>query len=232
MQIVVKGNVKKIWVTKGFLSFGPKSITMRKVYLLLLIMSAVSGIAQTKLISFKSHSGNMKYFRTAFENNLFDLDASDFGEPQADRYRVLDSVISISDTRSVFVYSVFGKTGRDTLNFPLLAKRHSLDSIKPLLIKYYHYAGATKDITFVSFDNNTAAYKAELKKKQKKAKKEGKKQQKSIEKVRQKPKQQIIPVADGNNTPSKTLLIVLLFALSGAVVFFSWKLNRFKTVSA
>ncbi|MDI1256888.1 MAG: DUF2956 family protein [Flavobacterium sp.] len=204
---------------------------MRKVCLLFVLFFAHSGIAQTKLISFKSHSGNLKNFRIAVENNLFDIGASNFGNPQEDYYPVLDSVIFLSKDKSVFVFQRFGKLNKDTLSLPLLAKRHSLDSIKPLLKNYYRYSRDTKDIKFVGFDNNIAAYKKESKKEEKQAIKATRKQQKNLKQERKKSKQQAIPFVPANNKPSKSVLLLLLFALSSIVVYFSWKLNRFKQMA-
>lgn len=45
----------------------------------LLLSCCLAGVAQTKLISFKSHSGSKLHFRKAIENNMFDLNQSNFG---------------------------------------------------------------------------------------------------------------------------------------------------------
>lgn len=116
-----------------------------KIFTLLLALLSLPAIAQTKLISHKSHSGSMATFNTAFENNLFDIGESNFGEPGSEMRFVIDSVILLPDNRAVVISSekdvwvTYGNStlplsGRDTVyNDPLLSKRHAKDSIQSAL---------------------------------------------------------------------------------------------------
>lgn len=67
------------------------------------IVFCVFGYSQTKLISHKSHSGSNENFRIAFENNLFDIENSNFGEMRYDvvDVNITDSVVKISENKIV-----------------------------------------------------------------------------------------------------------------------------------
>jgi hypothetical protein len=133
---------------------------MKNIYILLLCCSAA--IAQTKLIAHKSHSGSMATFTTAFNNNLFDMGESNFGEPALERRYTIDSIILRPDDSAIVISSIkelwWGtpksqiefKPGRDTLyNHPLLSKRHSKDSIAVKV-----YTKNLEDPVLVNYDND------------------------------------------------------------------------------
>ncbi len=129
-----------------------------KNFTLLLILLSLPAMAQTKLISHKSHSGSTSTFKTALENNLFDIGESNFGEPPSELRFTIDSVILRPDNSAIIISSEkevwithdkpgLSLSGRDTVyNDPLLGKKHAKDSItwqlraqgshNPVLINY------------------------------------------------------------------------------------------------
>jgi hypothetical protein len=127
---------------------------------LLIALCCLPAVAQTRLISHKSHSGIMATFSTALDNSLFDIAASNFGEPPSERRFTIDSIIFLPDNRAVVVSSekevwitarqpeIEFKPGRDTLyNHPLLSKQHAKDSVARQL------GGWHNDVKLVNYDN-------------------------------------------------------------------------------
>jgi hypothetical protein len=189
---------------------------------------SIIGLAQTKLISYKSHSGTNENFRKAIENNLFDLDDSNLGVAPMRQVKnaQLDTVIYVSKGKAIMVTSEFckreniydtekeekslgrlWKKGKDTVfNHPLFSKKHSLDSIKNVLKEQYHFKNNIDNVVFIGFDNTIQ-----------KQKNKSKKQKKSI-----------VPII--TNFPSKPLFLLLLALLSSLVVYFSWRVNQVKTI--
>lgn len=180
--------------------------------------------SQTKLISHKSHSGSDAEFRMALENNLFDTENSNLGQApnRYERNAVLDSVIYVSDEKTILVTSQFcvesdredykiisskkWSAGKETVyHHNLFSKKHSLDSIKAVLKTQYSFRNDIDKVVFVGYDNQ-----AEKPKKKKKS---------------------LIPVSDFT-IPSKPLLILLLTLLSSIVAFFVWKTSNFKTLAS
>ncbi len=149
-----------------------------KAYLLILglVFSAI-GLAQTKVIAFKSHSGSMHNFEAALSLPKMDLVNHNLGEgPQPIiRNSVLDSVIFVSDSQAVMVTTThcsvneyyngrdkvekkdlqeIWREGKDTvLNHPLFSQQHSLDSIRHVLDRRYYFRNDAKKIVFIGFDN-------------------------------------------------------------------------------
>jgi len=139
----------------------------KQLLTILAIIIYANGFAQTKLIAFKSHSGNMKNFSDAMGNNLFDDGTSNYGQAP-ERYvktAKLDSVKFISDTVSVMFTSectvdyykrdtTLWKAGKDTVyNHPLFTKKHSLDSIKKVLKRDYYFRRTSHETKFIGYDN-------------------------------------------------------------------------------
>lgn len=123
--------------------------------------------AQTKLIAFKSHSGNMENFKNAYEDNLFDLPNANFGayyEPTV-KEAALDSLIYLNDTAVIMVTSNYcirefskkyraWRPGKDTVyNHPLFCKKHALDSIKDVLKTSYNFVNSMDTVKFIGYDN-------------------------------------------------------------------------------
>jgi hypothetical protein len=139
---------------------------MKQFCIILFIIISTSCFAQTKLIAFKSHSGNMDNFNISLENELFNEEGSNFGNPPYKKIYHLDSIIYISESVSVLVKreyqypwngskdsAEFIKTTKDTLlNDPVFTKKHSLDNIRHLLKKQLFYEYDTKNTILVGYD--------------------------------------------------------------------------------
>ncbi len=160
---------------------------------LLILLFSTALIAQTKLISHKSHSGSASDFKLAIENNLFDIGASNMGAApiKVVRNASLDTLVYVSESKVVMITSEhcdnisrFEKNkiegsriwdaGKDTLyNHVLFSKNHSLDSIKEVLKQQYNFRNDIDDVTFIGYDNKTKKYKKEAKKSKEKDENKG-----------------------------------------------------------
>lgn len=128
---------------------------MRKVLFLSCCLCWLAGNAQTKLIAFKSHSGSAENFSAALDNNLFDMEASNFGLPPS---VTLDSVILIKKSVAVLISSREGIPNRppqkDTVRSKsLFNKKVSLDSIKNNLHRFIQFTNPVDSVKFIGFDN-------------------------------------------------------------------------------
>ncbi len=117
----------------------------------------------------------MANFKIAREENLFDMDNSNFGQaPQRDvKTAQLDSVIFISDSVTLLVTSEYCKRqGQDEkeaklwrpgkeklINNPLFSRNHSLDSIKGVIAQEYGFRNSVNKVVFVGYDNKSGKYK-------------------------------------------------------------------------
>ena len=63
---------------------------MKVNILVILLLSTIWCQAQTKPIAHKSHSGSVSSFAKAYQNNLFDINRSNFGGPGTMPITVLD----------------------------------------------------------------------------------------------------------------------------------------------
>lgn len=143
---------------------------MRLLFIFLLCIVSSVSFAQTKKIAFKSHSGSNENFSIALEDNLFDMDESNFGLGPLREIttRTLDSVKYVSKSMSILVISrytteerspmkgtpVFQGLTKDTVySHPLFSHKHSLDSIKSILKSQKTYDNPVEKIVFVGFDN-------------------------------------------------------------------------------
>lgn len=147
---------------------------MKRSILLLLCFSSLAGMAQTKKIAFKSHSGSAENFSLALENSLFDMENSNFGVAPTElvRHAQLDSVIFICDTMALMVTSQYctrllrhskepqGESTRwqpgraEVKNHPLFSQQHSLDSIKQVIRTQYNFQNPVEKVVFIGYDNN------------------------------------------------------------------------------
>jgi len=129
-------------------------------------------LSQTKLISYKSHSGDMKYFEKSIVEDCYNINYSNLGV-LPERYVTnskLDSVIIIDSKKSVIVTSLFcrnrrsGNTerwrpGRDTVyNHPVFSEGNS-DNIKNVIKKDYHFQNDIDSTVFLKYDSKTKKYK-------------------------------------------------------------------------
>mgnify|MGYP006343227075 CR=1 FL=1 len=121
--------------------------TIKLMVVSMLSFLCVESYAQTKLISYKSHSGNKINFKKAIENNLFDLHLSNFGLVTSYNTRV-DTVFKVNGHLvlcKITDYKVNGKTKdvmyrKDTLSLALSKPYNKLKdekSMKKLLLKNY-----------------------------------------------------------------------------------------------
>lgn len=140
--------------------------------LIITFMVLNSSTAQTKKIAWKSHSGQAAYYASALEENMFDMDGSNFGvAPQREIITAqLDSLICISDSLAIMVTSEHcqdpmlakkekskWRAGRDSVFYhPLFSKRHSLDSIKSVLHKQYYFRNQVQNTIFIGYDNGNS----------------------------------------------------------------------------
>ena len=140
---------------------------MKLFFIVLLSIISIASLSQTKLIAFKSHSGQMENFKIALNNELFDNAESNFGIPSFVNSFRLDSVIYISPSVSIVVQTVFTRrfgqpedsahakeTQRKKVrNEPLFANKHLLDSIKNILVTRNRYGKAAANLVLIGFDN-------------------------------------------------------------------------------
>lgn len=137
-----------------------------------LVFSSCQVFSQTKLISYKSHSGNMEYFEKSIVENSFNTNYSNLGmAPQ--RYVTnskLDSVIIIDDKKSVIVTSNYckirgnsnpekWKPGRDTVyNHPVFSQEN-VEAVKKELKRHYNFQNDLDSTVFLKYDKKTKEYK-------------------------------------------------------------------------
>ncbi|HEX6428171.1 MAG TPA: hypothetical protein VF008_10815 [Niastella sp.] len=133
---------------------------MKILITLVACLYSIICFGQTKLISFRSHSGNNANFRTAVEHNLFDLPNSNFGIAV---FENIDSVIMQSKGRIIVLKSFSHDVNRkrrygfyrDTLtraNASDFFTATSMQNLKAVVQK--KYGGAFSDSTFfIGFDN-------------------------------------------------------------------------------
>lgn len=128
--------------------------------------------SQTKLISYKSHSGDMRYFEKSITEDRYNTNYSNLGMAP-ERYVTnskLDSVIIIDSKKSVIVTSLFCKNvrsgnterwkpGRDTVYNHQVFSEGNLDSIKNVLRKEYHFKNDIDSTVFLRYDRKTKKYK-------------------------------------------------------------------------
>lgn len=124
---------------------------------------SIAGFGQTKLISHRSHSGSNAHFRTAIENNLFDIGNSNFGLVVEFKDRV-DTVIMKSNNsiivlrkRTRIVNGEIRTTTftRDTLTkstAPVLFEANSMDSLKVQVESMFKPAVLDSATLFIGFD--------------------------------------------------------------------------------
>jgi len=69
--------------------------------LLILLFASLMCQAQTKLIAHKSHSGSVHSFSKAYQNNLFDVNCSNFGLPGNRNIVVVDTIMAVNDSITI-----------------------------------------------------------------------------------------------------------------------------------
>lgn len=200
-----------------------------KYFTLACILIASSSFAQTKIIAFKSHSGNMLNFSKALSLPKMDVTVHNLGmapNPIIETAE-LDSVIFISDSVAVMITSNYCQendwyyradtasrdrepkswgAGSDTvINHPLFSQQHSLDSIKDQVQHHYFFVNGAENTVFVGYDN----------KKKKKNK-----------------KQEVYPLVEDPSQPNGGLFFMIsaIICIALFIGFASWMLAKKRTV--
>ena len=136
-----------------------------KLLLTLLLFTLISK-GQTKKSFHKSHSGNGGTFNKAINNNLFGTCTSNFGmAPDLSVFEArLDSLIALNDTTVIMVTSRCQnksgkkqeskkwKPGREIVyHHPDFYKKNSVEKIKSVLKKNYHFVNSPDSVKFIGF---------------------------------------------------------------------------------
>lgn len=194
-----------------------------KTFITLLFTSiSILLFSQTKMISYKSHSGNMKNFHASIVNDAFDTNDSNLGgvPDRTVKYAQLDSVIYISPQRSVMVTSKVcemrstkeitnWKPGRDTIYNPKLFASKNTDSIKRELKDNYFFQNDMDEVVFVGFQQDFNKKKSHKKRKSNKTNKD------------------VIKGSTSKNNDRKEFPMYLgLFLITGIAGVYSWRKNR------
>ena len=128
---------------------------MKALITFIACLFSITGYAQTKLISFRSHSGSNANFRTAVEKDLFDIGNSNFGIVERE---IIDSVVMESRNMIIVSRRFFGSgksDQRDTLtgkNASEVFDAANVQSLKAALQKKYRKAMLNKT-QFIGFNN-------------------------------------------------------------------------------
>ncbi len=131
---------------------------MKAVIIVVACLFSLIGFGQTKLISFRSHSGNNANFRTAVENNLFDIPNSNFGIISPSEK--IDSVIKESNDRIIVLkrkyypgnnsYNYFLQDTLTRANASDFFAANNMQSLKEAIQKKYKTA-VQDSILFIGF---------------------------------------------------------------------------------
>lgn len=136
-----------------------------------LLLWSCKAFSQTKLISYKSHSGDMKYFEKSIVEDSYNANYSNLGVAP-ERFvnnSKLDSVIIINDKKSVMVTSLFcknrrngntekWKAGRDTVYNHAIFSSENIDSVKNILRRDYNFQNDIDSTVFLKYDSKTKKY--------------------------------------------------------------------------
>lgn len=137
-----------------------------------LLLWSCKAFSQTKLISYKSHSGDMKYFEKSIVEDSYNVNYSNLGVAP-ERFVTnskLDSVIIINDKKSVMVTSLFcknrrngntekWKAGRDTVYNHAIFSSENIDSVKNIFRRDYNFQNDIDSTVFLKYDSKTKKYK-------------------------------------------------------------------------
>lgn len=148
---------------------------MKHIALFFGLAFCIHGNTQTKLISYKSHSGSKTNFNKVISKNLFNIGESNFGmSPQRFvRNSQLDSVILISEKIAIMVtseschYEDYNGSDRSTANLwsagkdtvfahEVFSSGKSVTEIRKILEEEYFFSNPIESIVFVGFDGEYA----------------------------------------------------------------------------
>jgi len=137
-----------------------------------LLLWTCNAFSQTKLISYKSHSGDMKYFEKSIVEDSYNTNYSNLGMAP-ERFVTnskLDSVIILDNKKSIMVTSLFcknrrngntekWKAGRDTVYNHAIFSSENIDSVKNILRRDYNFQNDIDSTVFLKYDSKTKKYK-------------------------------------------------------------------------
>lgn len=148
---------------------------MKTSILILFTIATTLSVAQTKLISHKSHSGTKAEFKKALSGNLFNIGNSNFGmaperfvrNSKLDTVKLLSPQVAVMVTSESCHYEDYNgrpssnserwSAGTDTVfDHPLFNKKNSVEEIKRGLKNDYYFANNIDDVVFIGFDGKYA----------------------------------------------------------------------------
>lgn len=148
---------------------------MKTSFIFLFTFLAMASVAQTKLISHKSHSGSSSSFKKALSANLFNIGNSNFGmaperfvrNSKLDTVKLLSPQVAVMVTSESCHYEDYNgrpssiserwSAGTDTVyDHPLFNKKNSVDEIKRGLKNDYYFANNIDNVVFIGFDGKYA----------------------------------------------------------------------------
>lgn len=148
---------------------------MKTSILFLFTVATTLSVAQTKMISHKSHSGSNTEFKKALSANLFNIGNSNFGmaperfvrNSKLDTVKLLSPQVAVMVTSESCHYedhngrpsssSELWSAGTDTVyDHPLFNKKNTVEEIKRGLKNDYYFANNINDVVFIGFDGNYA----------------------------------------------------------------------------
>lgn len=97
---------------------------MKSTFLLVLLLTAFVCQAQTKIIAHKSHSGSKHSFTKAYQQNLFNINSSNFGLPSKENIVVLDTVIALNESTTILKIRESIIKYHEGTNYKTLTKAH------------------------------------------------------------------------------------------------------------
>ncbi len=190
---------------------------MKKFSFLFAIFISTFLFSQTKLIAFKSHSGNMNHFETSVSKNFFDVNESNLGNPPITKV-MIDSVIILEGNKAVVKsnrenWNQNGKGDRriDTIALKNFKKKKTYNDSLKLQVNEEMYnrsswiAIKNDSTVYLQYNSKTKTYK-------------------KLEK--EKPKPQIKKSEIKKESLIKNGLIILVFIISGFIALHSWRKNR------
>ena len=185
---------------------------MKKSYFLFAIFISTFLFSQTKLIAYKSHSGNMNHFETSVSKNIFDVNESNIGLPSWKTK--VDSVIFIENDKAVVVTKTTrfqndnekGKRKTDTISLKYSQKNMNFDSVEAQLRNKNIYEIIQNETPVFIKDN---------------PKNSNHKKQKIS-----KTKPQIKKSEIKKESVLKNGLMILVFIISGFIALQSWRKSR------
>ncbi|WP_177764830.1 LPXTG cell wall anchor domain-containing protein [Flavobacterium sp. I3-2] len=145
---------------------------MKRYFLIWILLLTFVSNAQTKLIAFKSHSGNSVDFTNSVSEDFFDSNLSNLGDVirRGVINSKLDTVIFLDEHKSVIVTSEFcrefhtndttdWKPGKDTLIDNPVFIISNLDSIKSNLKNDFYFRNDIDNVVFLKYDAKKKTYK-------------------------------------------------------------------------